>query len=99
MDIDHDVAGPSPGRSCDTMNQTEDEETPAQSALEESSDEEVNYDDKDEFYDDKMDENDEAFVYGTPGRVGGHRTDAILNCPCCFTTLCLDCQRHERYPN
>ncbi|XP_068195607.1 E2F-associated phosphoprotein [Antennarius striatus] len=24
-------------------------------------------------------------------------SDAILNCPACMTTLCLDCQRHERY--
>jgi len=25
------------------------------------------------------------------------RTDAVLNCPACFTALCLDCQRHEFY--
>lgn len=24
-------------------------------------------------------------------------SDAILNCPVCRTTLCLDCQRHESY--
>ncbi|XP_048830138.1 E2F-associated phosphoprotein [Brienomyrus brachyistius] len=24
-------------------------------------------------------------------------SDAILNCPACMTTLCLDCQRHEKY--
>lgn len=24
-------------------------------------------------------------------------TDAILNCPCCMTQLCLDCQRHQTY--
>uniref|UniRef100_A0A8C5RM97 E2F associated phosphoprotein n=1 Tax=Laticauda laticaudata TaxID=8630 RepID=A0A8C5RM97_LATLA len=24
-------------------------------------------------------------------------SDAILNCPACMTTLCLDCQRHELY--
>ncbi|CAL8099733.1 unnamed protein product [Orchesella dallaii] len=24
-------------------------------------------------------------------------TDAILNCPACFTTVCHDCQRHEVY--
>lgn len=24
-------------------------------------------------------------------------SDAILNCPACMTTLCLDCQRHESY--
>ncbi|KPP70172.1 E2F-associated phosphoprotein-like, partial [Scleropages formosus] len=25
------------------------------------------------------------------------RSDAVLNCPACMTTLCLDCQRHEKY--
>ena len=24
-------------------------------------------------------------------------SDAVLNCPACFTVLCLDCQRHEIY--
>ncbi|XP_054825989.1 E2F-associated phosphoprotein [Eublepharis macularius] len=24
-------------------------------------------------------------------------SDAVLNCPACMTTLCLDCQRHETY--
>jgi hypothetical protein len=24
-------------------------------------------------------------------------TDAVLSCPCCFTTLCYDCQRHIIY--
>ncbi|XP_072485741.1 E2F-associated phosphoprotein [Notamacropus eugenii] len=24
-------------------------------------------------------------------------SDAVLNCPACMTTLCLDCQRHEYY--
>eukprot|EP01112_Ceratiomyxa_fruticulosa_P011115 TRINITY_DN2990_c0_g1_i1.p1 TRINITY_DN2990_c0_g1~~TRINITY_DN2990_c0_g1_i1.p1 ORF type:complete len:172 (-),score=50.36 TRINITY_DN2990_c0_g1_i1:22-537(-) len=27
------------------------------------------------------------------------KTDAVLNCPCCFTLLCADCQQHERYEN
>ncbi|KAJ0970045.1 hypothetical protein J5N97_022922 [Dioscorea zingiberensis] len=26
----------------------------------------------------------------------GH-SDAVLSCPACFTTLCLDCQRHAEY--
>ena len=26
-------------------------------------------------------------------------SDAVLNCPACFTVLCLDCQRHELYQN
>ncbi|CAL1575364.1 unnamed protein product [Knipowitschia caucasica] len=28
---------------------------------------------------------------------GGCSSDAVLNCPACMTTLCLDCQRHEKY--
>mmetsp|Transcript_13524 Transcript_13524/g.20571 ORF Transcript_13524/g.20571 Transcript_13524/m.20571 type:complete len:215 (+) Transcript_13524:114-758(+) len=24
-------------------------------------------------------------------------TDAVLSCPCCFTTVCMDCQRHTKY--
>jgi hypothetical protein len=24
-------------------------------------------------------------------------SDAVLNCPACFTVLCLDCQRHDTY--
>lgn len=31
------------------------------------------------------------------GKGKGPETDAVLNCPCCFTALCMDCQRHERY--
>jgi E2F-associated phosphoprotein len=26
-------------------------------------------------------------------------SDAVLSCPCCFTTVCMDCQRHERFQN
>eukprot|EP00052_Salpingoeca_macrocollata_P003253 m.35010 g.35010 ORF g.35010 m.35010 type:complete len:128 (-) comp13162_c0_seq2:129-512(-) len=26
-------------------------------------------------------------------------SDAVLNCPSCMTTLCLDCQQHEEYLN
>jgi hypothetical protein len=26
-------------------------------------------------------------------------SDAVLSCPCCFTIVCMDCQRHETYPN
>ena len=24
-------------------------------------------------------------------------SDAVLSCPCCFTIVCMDCQKHERY--
>lgn len=27
------------------------------------------------------------------------QSDAVLNCPACLTTLCMDCQRHEIYHN
>eukprot|EP00050_Salpingoeca_kvevrii_P017996 m.69982 g.69982 ORF g.69982 m.69982 type:complete len:370 (+) comp7847_c0_seq2:21-1130(+) len=26
-------------------------------------------------------------------------SDAVLNCPACMTTLCLDCQQHDQYPS
>ncbi|XP_062598998.1 E2F-associated phosphoprotein-like [Saccostrea cucullata] len=26
-------------------------------------------------------------------------SDAVLDCPACMTTLCLDCQKHEKYHN
>ena len=29
----------------------------------------------------------------------GRSSDAVLSCPCCFTTLCLDCQRHTDIPS
>ncbi|XP_028293007.1 E2F-associated phosphoprotein [Gouania willdenowi] len=30
-------------------------------------------------------------------RAGLASSDAVLNCPACMSTLCLDCQRHEKY--
>ncbi|XP_001512221.1 E2F-associated phosphoprotein [Ornithorhynchus anatinus] len=60
-------------------------------------------------YDPEKDNEDQAWVdaqrMGYHGlRVqGSHRqpvvptSDAVLNCPACMTTLCLDCQRHESY--
>lgn len=26
-------------------------------------------------------------------------SDAVLSCPCCFNVVCMDCQRHYRYPD
>ncbi|XP_030070968.1 E2F-associated phosphoprotein isoform X2 [Microcaecilia unicolor] len=59
-------------------------------------------------YDPKEDDRDQAWVDAR--RRGYHRTnqmqqhqqaapnsDAVLNCPACMTTLCLECQRHESY--
>ena len=34
---------------------------------------------------------------GYESRFKEAQTDAILNCPCCMTLLCMDCQRHEKY--
>lgn len=57
---------------------------------------------EDIFYDPEADDEDEAWVQeqrkstefeGKKCR----KTDAVLNCPCCMTLLCLDCQRHVKY--
>ncbi|KAJ1102997.1 hypothetical protein NDU88_000428 [Pleurodeles waltl] len=64
-------------------------------------------------YDPKMDDRDQAWVDAKRrGYTSSRRqfpgqsqlqpetlpsSDAILNCPACMTTLCLDCQRHESY--
>lgn len=62
----------------------------------------------DQLYDETADDADEAWVQrhyrrgkgqGKGGKGKGPETDAVLNCPCCFTTLCMDCQQHERYKN
>ncbi|KAJ3680377.1 hypothetical protein LUZ60_016655 [Juncus effusus] len=58
-----------------------------------SSDDEIDYSIKPELYDPNLDEVDELWV--RKQRKGG--SDAVLSCPACFTTLCLDCQRHEKY--
>ncbi|XP_038073173.1 E2F-associated phosphoprotein-like [Patiria miniata] len=34
---------------------------------------------------------------GASKEAGIPKSDAVLNCPACLTTLCLDCQRHELY--
>ncbi|MEW5302870.1 MAG: hypothetical protein WDW36_005611 [Sanguina aurantia] len=47
----------------------------------------------DDLYDEAADDEDEAWVEASrQGRV----SDAILSCPSCFQTLCVDCQRHAR---
>ncbi|XP_078440579.1 E2F-associated phosphoprotein [Wolffia australiana] len=60
----------------------------------ESSDEEIDYSTRPEFYDSDLDDKDAMWVQK---RRKGRTSDAILTCPACFTTLCLDCQRHEKY--
>ncbi|KAK1256509.1 hypothetical protein QJS04_geneDACA019201 [Acorus gramineus] len=59
-----------------------------------SDDDEIDYSIEPEFYDPEIDEKDEVWVHK---RRGGGTSDAVLSCPACFTTLCLDCQRHEKY--
>ncbi|KAB7494118.1 E2F-associated phosphoprotein [Armadillidium nasatum] len=67
------------------------------------------------FYDPLMDEEDQAWVDNNrrkyqlrskkltkDGKIKPQalpHSDAVLNCPACFSTLCHDCQRHEIYKN
>uniref|UniRef100_A0A3B4AI08 Uncharacterized protein n=1 Tax=Periophthalmus magnuspinnatus TaxID=409849 RepID=A0A3B4AI08_9GOBI len=61
-------------------------------------------------YDPDEDDRDQAWVDNKrrqrrpPGGAGAAvrsqglcSSDAVLNCPACMITLCLDCQRHEKY--
>jgi len=55
---------------------------------------------EDELYNDKADEDDQKWVDKHLAKyLGSRETDAVLNCPCCFTLLCVDCQRHDIYVN
>lgn len=45
-------------------------------------------------YDPDADDEDEKWAQE---QRQGHVTDAILSCPGCFTTLCIDCQQHAHY--
>jgi len=59
----------------------------------------------DELYDEDADEEDQKWVnkHWRQGQAllsqqgnaaaAAPSTDAVLNCPCCFTTVCMDCQR------
>lgn len=59
-----------------------------------SDDDEIDYSVKPEFHDVEMDDKDETWVLC---KRQGRKSDALLSCPVCFTTLCIDCQRHEIY--
>ncbi|XP_057736696.1 uncharacterized protein LOC130951953 isoform X4 [Arachis stenosperma] len=59
-----------------------------------SDDDEIDYTTKPEFYDPDLDDKDEKWVQKKRQQCG---SDAVLSCPACFTTLCLQCQRHEKY--
>ena len=55
-----------------------------------SSDDEIDYSVEPEFYDPDLDDVDERWINR---QRKGRTSDAVLSCPACFTTLCLDCQR------
>ncbi|PIA59502.1 hypothetical protein AQUCO_00400410v1 [Aquilegia coerulea] len=58
-----------------------------------SDDDEIDYSVKPEFYDSELDAKDELWVHK---KRNGVVSDAVLSCPACFTTLCLESQRHEK---
>ncbi|KAB1993968.1 hypothetical protein ES319_D13G067900v1 [Gossypium barbadense] len=76
----------------DTTTSKVDSPTNSQQTI--SDDDEIDYSIKPEFYDPNLDDKDELWVQS---KRKGHVSDAVLSCPACFTTLCLECQRHEKY--
>ncbi|KAK9767595.1 hypothetical protein K7432_002482 [Basidiobolus ranarum] len=65
--------------------------------------------DEDLLYDPTMDDKDEIWVtsrtvVNAPRDEMGQKskvrpTDAVLTCPLCWTPLCYDCQKHEKFTN
>ena len=57
----------------------------------------------DDFYDAQADQDDQDHVNNQQQHeslvMSSSNTDAVLSCPCCFQTVCRDCQQHDRYPN
>lgn len=51
---------------------------------------------EEDWYDPEVDEADEKWSHR---QRRGRPSDAVLSCPACFTTLCIDCQRHDKYEN
>ncbi len=47
-----------------------------------------------DFYDPLLDDKDERWV---DKHRQGRQSDAILSCPGCLTTVCLECQAHTQY--
>ncbi|XVE49717.1 hypothetical protein DITRI_Ditri01bG0103500 [Diplodiscus trichospermus] len=76
----------------DTKAEKMDSPTNSQQTI--SDDDEIDYSTKPEFYDPDLDDKDELWVQN---KRKGRISDAVLSCPACFTTLCLECQRHEKY--
>ncbi|PON91224.1 E2F-associated phosphoprotein [Trema orientale] len=69
-------------------------DSPTNSQKTVSDDEEIDYSVKPEFYDPELDDKNELWAHN---KRKGRTSDAVLSCPACFTTLSLDCQRHEKY--
>ncbi|XP_020212270.1 E2F-associated phosphoprotein [Cajanus cajan] len=69
-------------------------DSPTNSQQTVSDDDEIDYTTKPEFYDPELDNKDERWI---DKKRHGCDSDAVLSCPACFTTLCLECQRHEKY--
>jgi hypothetical protein len=65
---------------------------PLEDATSESDDDATREPVPDALYDPEADEKDLVWAHG---KRRGRVSDAILSCPCCFTTLCIDCQRHD----
>ncbi|KAL4585290.1 hypothetical protein LXL04_009906 [Taraxacum kok-saghyz] len=59
-----------------------------------SDDDAIDYSVKPEFYDPNLDDKDQLWIQK---KRKGKYSDAVLTCPACFTTLCLESQRHEKY--
>lgn len=70
---------------------------PRANALEEDSDPDTFPEEKDPFYDENLDEEDQTWV--DDRRPKGISSDAVLNCPACFAPLSQDCQRSEVFSN
>ncbi|XP_027367094.1 E2F-associated phosphoprotein [Abrus precatorius] len=78
----------------DAKRENKNMDSPTNSQQTVSDDDEIDYTSKPEFYDPDLDDKDEKWIHK---RRQGRESDAVLSCPACFTTLCLECQRHEKY--
>ena len=92
-----DSSSSSSSSSSSASRETDDETTSA---------DDDNYDDDDDmdlFYDATLDAKDEKRVRGKKKKKNNvndateAETDAILSCPKCLSTVCTQCQRHEKF--
>ena len=92
-----DSSSSSSSSSSSASRETDDETTSA---------DDDNYDDDDDmdlFYDATLDAKDEKRVRGKKKKKKKNNdaieaeTDAILSCPKCLSTVCAQCQRHEKF--